>query len=121
MAPCMLANQAALWASTGSPEMSVFHTLSAGKTGQPGAPGSGLPAEAAPPVASRDRPVPTMASTTAAVTRVFIDRLTSPAPTHRTPGPSGYDTPTVGGPAQARARLPSASRTRVPTSSAVTA
>ena len=37
----MLASQAALWESTGSPEMSVFHTLSAGNIGQPGAPGSG--------------------------------------------------------------------------------
>jgi hypothetical protein len=42
----MLASQAALYGSTGSPEMLVFQTLSAGNIGQFGAPGTGVPAAA---------------------------------------------------------------------------
>jgi hypothetical protein len=42
----MLAIHSALWGSTGSWEMFVFHTLSAGNIGQLGAPGSGVPAAA---------------------------------------------------------------------------
>jgi hypothetical protein len=42
----MLAIHAALWGSTGSWEMLVFHTLSAGNIGQLGAPGNGVPADA---------------------------------------------------------------------------
>ena len=43
----MLRSQAALWESTGSFEMSVFHTLFAGNIGQPGAPGTLVPGAAA--------------------------------------------------------------------------
>jgi hypothetical protein len=45
----MLRSQAALWESTGSLEMSVFHTLLAGNTGQFGAPGTVVPVTAAVP------------------------------------------------------------------------
>src|ERR1700722_4694669 len=47
----MLAIHSALWGSTGSWEMFVFHTLSAGNIGQLGAPGSGVPADAGSGVA----------------------------------------------------------------------
>ncbi|HEY5384546.1 MAG TPA: hypothetical protein VIJ56_04865 [Acidimicrobiales bacterium] len=42
----MLDNQAALLELTGNPAMGVFHTLSVGNTGQLGAPGTGVPADA---------------------------------------------------------------------------
>jgi hypothetical protein len=42
----MLCIQAALWESTGSLEIVVFHTLSAGNIGQPGAPGTVVPVTA---------------------------------------------------------------------------
>ncbi|HEY6278611.1 MAG TPA: hypothetical protein VIX86_20045 [Streptosporangiaceae bacterium] len=45
----MLRSQAALWESTGSLEMSVFHTLLAGNIGQFGAPGTVVPVTAAVP------------------------------------------------------------------------
>ena len=51
----MLASHAALCASTGSDEMSVFQTLSAGNIGQLEAPGSGVPAEAVGPRVGHDR------------------------------------------------------------------
>ena len=41
----MLASHSALWGSTGKPAMGVFQTLSAGNTGQLGAPGTGVPAD----------------------------------------------------------------------------
>ena len=44
----MLASHWALWTSTGSDEMSVFQMLSEGNIGQPGAPGTGVPARAGP-------------------------------------------------------------------------
>ena len=48
----MLASHAALCESTGRLEMSVFQTLSAGYTGQFGAPGTGVPAAAGTAVAT---------------------------------------------------------------------
>ena len=52
----MLAIQAALCGSTGRAEMLVFHTLSEGNIGQSGAPGSGVPAQAVPGVATASPP-----------------------------------------------------------------
>jgi hypothetical protein len=43
-AASMPRSQAALWTFTGSWETSVFHTLLAGNAGQPGAPGTVVPA-----------------------------------------------------------------------------
>jgi len=59
----MLRIQAALWAFTGSWEMSVFHTLLAGNIGQFGAPGTVVPpplglAACAGGIAVRPLPVP---------------------------------------------------------------
>src|SRR5208282_4912452 len=44
----MLASHSALCGATGKFAMGVFQTLSAGKTGQLAAPGTGVPAEATP-------------------------------------------------------------------------
>ena len=59
----MLAIHSALWGSTGSCEMFVFHTLSAGNIAQLGAPGSGEPAEAACGAMPRASPPHSMAMT----------------------------------------------------------
>src|ERR1700677_251245 len=71
----MLAIHAALWGSTGSWEMLVFQTLSAGNIEQLGAPGSGVPADAGSGAAISAIPPPTitvainMARTARGVTR----------------------------------------------------
>src|SRR6266581_3746954 len=67
LAESMLRSQAALCESTGSREMSVFHTLLAGNIGQPGAPGTVVPPVAGAAVrgGSRDdlsRPAPAAAT-----------------------------------------------------------
>ena len=75
MALSMLASHAALWESTGRPEMSVFQTLSEGNISQLGAPGTGVPA-AAGPTATRLSPVPvTAASITAAAASLDVHPL----------------------------------------------
>src|SRR5580693_9324543 len=76
----MLDSQAALWASTGRPEMSVFHTLSAGNIGQAGAPGTGVPADAAPVDTDRVSPTPATATAVAAVSLAIHECATSPTP-----------------------------------------
>jgi len=49
----MLPIHAALWALTGSPEMSACHTLSEGNTGHDPAPGTELAPAGAPPIGPR--------------------------------------------------------------------
>ena len=63
--PPMLESHAALWESTGRPEMSVFQTLSEGYIAQLGAPGTGVPA-AAGPAATSVSPAPVTAATVTA-------------------------------------------------------
>ena len=72
----MLASHSALWGSTGRSAMGVFQTLSAGKMGQLGAPGSGVPAEATAGPPTAVRPSHSMAVATNATAHLIIRRLT---------------------------------------------
>ena len=70
MALLMLESHAALWGSTGRPEMSVFQTLSEGNIGQFGAPGTGVPALAGPMSATGASPAsPTTTAANTPATR----------------------------------------------------
>ena len=75
----------ALCGSTGSCEMLVFHTLSAGNIGQSGAPGSGVPAEAVPGTVSASPPHSSDGGQ-------HGHRATSPPSSHVHPGARPYPT-----------------------------
>jgi len=74
----MLESHAALWESTGRPEMSVFQTLSEGYIGQLGAPGRGVPAAAGLAAATVASPQPT--ATTAVMASAVATRDVHPLP-----------------------------------------
>jgi len=64
----MPASHAALWASTGRPEMSAFRTSSEGNIGQLGAPGTEVPAAAGPTAVIGASPTPAMSVTNTTAT-----------------------------------------------------
>src|SRR5580658_868733 len=65
----MLAIHVVLWALTGSEEMGVFQTLSAGNIGQPGAPGTVVAAPAALAMAMNDADDTNVSRTVARIRR----------------------------------------------------
>ncbi len=81
----MLANHWALCESTGRFAMGVFQTLSAGNTGQLGAPGTGVPADATPGAPQSIRPSPMTPAATNANTGPLCRRLTGVPPASTVP------------------------------------
>src|ERR1700722_12136541 len=81
----MLASQAARCGLTGNPARGVFQTLSAGNIGQPGAPGTGEPADAVVGARPTVRPSHiTPAATKATGPAVFRRRTNAPSLNDRT-------------------------------------
>ncbi|MGZ4435963.1 MAG: hypothetical protein ACXVW7_20430, partial [Trebonia sp.] len=72
--------QAALRESTGNFEMSVFHTLSAGNIGQPGAPGTVVPAAAGAADATRAADAVGVAAVLRRTARRTVWLLAEPTP-----------------------------------------
>src|SRR5258708_10067191 len=82
---CIEDSQAALCGATGRPEMSVFHTLSAGNIEQLGAPGTGDPADAAPGVTPIVTPSDISAPAAPVANPLLVRRLTGVPPASTVP------------------------------------
>ena len=87
----MLASQAALCGLTGRLATGVFQTLSAGNIGQLGAPGTGVPADAAEGATPSVRPSPSSATTRNATgTAVVCRPIGAPLPARPYPSAAAH-------------------------------